>query len=519
MNPFKVLIVDDEVNIVKGLELLVERYLPECQIVGLAYDGEEGIRQALAKEPDIILTDIRMPQVDGIELIRRLKETGSEARFIILSGFADFEYAKSAIDLGVENYLLKPVEEEALCTGIRKLCAVLDVQNKQKKQIREYGLKEILENAGDKPNEIRSKLAALDFPMKEERYLCVVLECTGNKPELILPDLQTEITDVFSFCKTVFSVLFSKSMVVWILGYKKEQEGEISKGILQIKKQLSIYKNREINVGIGVSNSRPEGIGISFEEARCALNYKVIKHGGGVIRYKEIQNLQNNQTMVDVQDVKQLEDYMEAMDEEGCRQTVDLIFKKIQEAGDISLMDLQILSLNLVLSGIRKLPFMQFQLNSYLGRNILSLESISRFQTMEQLKNWIVNMLKSMNELMLKENLPERRDIVEEIKEYINRNYNKEINLNDIADQFYINPVYLSQLFKKRTGETYQKYLTGIRMKRACKLLGETELKLYEIAELIGYSDPNYFSRMFVRFYGMKPNEYRVSQGEEKGYE
>ena len=513
MSQFKVLIVDDEINIINGLALLIERYLPECRIVGMAYDGEQGIHQALVSQPDIVLTDIRMPQADGIALIRRLKEAGSQARFIILSGYTEFEYAKSAISLGVEDYILKPVEEDELCAVIKKVCASLEMQNQQIKQIREYGLREILTASGERRN-IRLKLSVLDFSLDAERYLCVVWEYDDREEKPALAGLKESAAKCLDFCRTVLTVPFLKSLAVLILVYDKENEEKPGKAVIRMKQQLSKNMDMEFSVGIGLSCSRPEGICESFEEARCALNYKVIKGSGSVISYKEIQNLQTNQTLVDMQDVKQLEDCIDSMDDSGCRRAVDQIFKKLEHAGDVSLTDLQILSLNLVLSGIRKIPFMQFQLNSYLGINILSLESISRFRTVEQLKNWIVNMLKSMNELMLKENLPQRRDIVAEIKEYINKNYNQEISLNDIADRFYMNPYYLSQLFKKRTGETYQKYLTDIRMNRARKLLEETDLKIYEISEIIGYNDSNYFSRVFERQAGMKPLEYRTGEAD-----
>lgn len=128
---------------------------------------------------------------------------------------------------------------------------------------------------------------------------------------------------------------------------------------------------------------------------------------------------------------------------------------------------------------------------------------------MEQLKHWIINVLQGMNELMLKQSMPEKRDVIEESKEYIARHFEQDITLNDISERFFINPYYFSQLFKKRTGVTYQKYLTGIRIARAKKLLEETDLKLFEISEMVGYSDVNYFRRVFEKYEGVKPNEYR----------
>lgn len=518
MKRYRVLIVDDEVNIVKGLTLLIERLIPECQVAGVAYDGISGSQVAMAMNPDIILTDIRMPEADGIEMIRCLKAAGHPARFIILSGYADFEYAQSAISMGVEGYIIKPVEETELCEVFSKVCRSLKAENerlrqfqKMKHTVNEYGLKEILEAGGDSPGHIRQKLSALDVSLTGERYLCTIWQKHHHsRNETDFPAaLQKALESCLDFACPVPPVLMTQGSVAVIMVYDQDRENQVRAGIAKARGMIPGIPGTELSVGMGTSRRLPEQIPESFEEARCALNYQVLKGCGCIIRYEEISHLETSQTLVDDRDIKALEEYIDAMDDAGCRQAVDRIFDKIGQTDGISLSDLQILSLNLVLTGIRKIPFMQFQLNSYLGRNILSLESISRFQTVEQLKNWIINMLKSMNELMLKENLPKRQDIIAEIKLYINKNYNREISLNDIAERFYINPYYLSQLFKKRTGETYQKYLTGIRMNRAGKLLTETELKLYEIADLVGYSDANYFSKIFERHTGMKPNEYR----------
>ena len=133
---------------------------------------------------------------------------------------------------------------------------------------------------------------------------------------------------------------------------------------------------------------------------------------------------------------------------------------------------------------------------------------------MEQLKNWILNVLKSMNELMLQEPAGERKDLISEIKSYIRNHFTEDISLKDISERFYINSSYFSTLFKKKTGQTYQNYLISLRISLARKLLGETDLRLYEICEMVGYRDINHFNRIFERETGKKPGEFRRSAQE-----
>ena len=148
-------------------------------------------------------------------------------------------------------------------------------------------------------------------------------------------------------------------------------------------------------------------------------------------------------------------------------------------------------------------------MNQYLGKNLFSLDNISRFYTIEQLENWIINTLTSVRELLLKEGLCEKKDIIAEVKEYIASNYTKDISMVEAAELFYVNPYYLSHLFKKKTGVTFQSYLTNLRIERAKKLLEDTDMKIYEICEFSGYSNNNHFIKIFTKIVGIKPSEYR----------
>ena len=185
------------------------------------------------------------------------------------------------------------------------------------------------------------------------------------------------------------------------------------------------------------------------------------------------------------------------------------MFQIIAESEKMSIKDLQIFTVSLILCGIRQMPSLQYQLNEFLGRNILSLENVSKFQSIEQMQNWIINVLFGMFDLKLKEKMLERKDVIEEIREYITKNFDKEISLKDISERFFINPSYFSQAFKKKTGETYQNYVTNLRIARAKKLLEETDLKVYEVSEMVGYPDTKHFSRVFEKVAGMKPTEYK----------
>lgn len=142
----RILVVDDEPNIAEGIQIMIQREMPSSSVVGLAYDGTQGIGMAMSLKPDIILTDIKMPNLDGIGMIRQLISAGSASRFVILTGYSDFNYAKSAISLGVENYITKPIDKEELFLTIRKIHS--DIQKKSEDTKELQRMKDVFQNYG-----------------------------------------------------------------------------------------------------------------------------------------------------------------------------------------------------------------------------------------------------------------------------------------------------------------------------------------------------------------------------------
>lgn len=519
-------VVDDEEIIAEGIKFLIEKGMPACRVIAIACDGTEGYKIAAEEKPDIILTDMRMYQMDGIEMIRRLKAAGLNARYIILSGYAEFEYAKQAIALGVEDYITKPVEEEELYRTFEKVCSLIQQEKQHARQMKElqetvgeysqsmkkYYLRDVLENG--KHSEDTLQLQQIDF-FRNPSFLCAVFEYGTRekaKPEEPAWEIFQKQCQVHMEKQYAVEILKGRERNQWIVILGSSRQTEMR----EVKNQMGkvrFYTQEQgeglVCTGIGLWHKKIQGMRKSYEEALCALNYKIIKGPESLVSYDEIREIASRPAQISEEEIQALEKCINGMDNEGCRRVIERIFFNINAEGKLSPENLQVLAINLVLFGIRKMPFMQLQINEYLGKNVLSLENITKFKTVEQLKNWIINVICGMNELMRKQNLPEKRDVVNEVREYISKNFNQDISLADISEKFFINPYYFSQLFKKKTGETYLSYLTGVRIARAKKLLEETDLKIYEICQLIGYGDVNHFNQVFEKREGMKPSTCR----------
>ncbi len=521
---YKVVIVDDEPIIAFGIQFMIERYCPECRVAAIGTDGEDGFRKIRENRPDIVITDICMPETDGLELIGKLKEEDCPAHFIILSGYSDFNYARRAVSLGVEDYITKPVEEDELTEVIGRVCRKIDSERLSRRndalmneKLREYTLREVLSGGG---LEREQKLCLLDnigFPLSDASYCCLLIgkreDFSGQ--EGIREKLQ-RLTDTYlDFCRDSFLLMnVQQSSCILLVLDEHAKLSALNNRLEMYRYALMELTEKELSIGCSLIHVRADELTEAFEEARCAYNYRMLHESASVIYYEGISGVETQLERIDPELVHSLEEAVDSMDELRCRRALDALFFELEKIPNISLEQVRLLSLNILLTGIRKIPFVQFQINEYLGRNLFSLEGISKFESMEQLKNWILNVLKSMNELMLQEPAGERKDLISEIKSYIRNHFTEDISLKDISERFYINSSYFSTLFKKKTGQTYQNYLISLRISLARKLLGETDLRLYEICEMVGYRDINHFNRIFERETGKKPGEFRRSAQE-----
>lgn len=507
---YKVLIVEDEKEKARGIAYLVEKYNPECTPVLLAHDGREGYEKAEKEQPDIILTDIRMPVMDGLEMIRSLRGVNFSAEFIVLSGYAEFSYAKKAIELGVRDFITKPVDEEELSKTLSKVCkeiterrATEDSLCKLNDDMRNYALRNFLTGGTDSQHKVGEYLKQMGVLEEHGQYTCMVIEW-----DEALCDFHIEEGLISKNRMFFYGVKIGNAQMAVVVGAKSMDIEEKKNLVWQyiIKEEQHRF---HISIGIGSTYKDYAQLPKAYEEACVAQNYRILKGSGTAILFEELYDMENRTDLLTEKETEQLKDRIDRFDQDGFHIAVKGIFNRTLAENNLSLPELQKLSLNIVLLGLHNIPTAQLRMNEYFGKNLFTLKSIEKFKTMEQLENWIMNMVSSMNEVMLKDSVPKKQDLIVEAKEYIRHNYNQNVTLNDISKQFYINPYYFSQLFKKKTGMTYQKYLTDYRVDRAKKLLAETELRIYEVCKLVGYSDANHFNQIFERSEGMKPSEYR----------
>ncbi|WP_127586354.1 response regulator [Paenibacillus koleovorans] len=406
----KVMLVDDETKIVEGLTVMIDWNKYGFEICGRARNGLEALQIARQLEPDLIVTDIRMPQMDGLELIREWKSTHPQTQFIILSGFTEFQYAKQAMQLGVRHYVLKPIEETALEASLVEVARSIASLREEESEL----------------NLLRSRSAAY-LELQRENMLRDWIHAGKHTDEIIASLHELEVDFPYS----------SNSSLALVR----------SDGKLWNEPDLSVVSTVLTETLPDLSASYP----FRFEEGELGIMFSF---SGG-------------------------------WPEEELQRWVQLVSVKLSGHFGCTVRA----AAGSIVSSMNSLN------ESYkLARSALGAASAANSELSRELPN----------------EQSHKRNIIDEIKAYIDEHFDEQLTLTSIADSFYLHAHYLSQLFKKKTGVTFLHYLTHVRMEQAKQQLVSTDLKVYEISRLVGYEDSKYFSKIFERTVGMKPSEYKL---------
>jgi two-component system response regulator YesN len=515
---YKVILVDDEKQIIEGLTAIINWQKYNCMVVGAAYNGKMGIEQALLLKPDIIVTDIRMPHIEGIEMVAKIQENQPNIKFIILSGFSEFNYAKKGMELGVKHYVLKPVEEIELEASIELVVSELNTEKKQRAKLEEYKelsssgkllqqehLMRDLLNTNKENEDILEALEdhgiVLDYPY----VTCMIAKMENIK---LKPRTNT-FTIYHSKDYTLISFRYSHREYAVMMVHAWKGGLNFHEAIRAIQSSLSDTLNSSVILAIGSTYSSLRHIGQSFEEARRAIGYMMLGKKEDILFFDQ---LQYSDSMINLPQemLQKLDSAVEQMNTEACSSTIEQILNSLKDSEQLRQIDLRIQCLNLYLITASKMTPMQVQqLNYLVGENIMSLEVKTTIWTLNMCKDWMNTLFQSIIELKKQHQPNTNRNVVDEVKAYLDNNFAENLTLFSIAERFYISPNYLSQLFRKKTGDTFLGYLTKVRVEKAKYLLLHEEAKIYEICNQIGYEDPKYFRKVFEKIVGIKPSEYR----------
>lgn len=535
----KVFLAEDEFIIREGIKNNIDWQAHGYEFCGEASDGELAFPLIQKTRPDILITDIKMPFVDGLALSRLVKKELPETEIIILSGYEEFDYAKEAIQIGVARYLLKPINGETLLQEIDSVAEIILGKQKEK-EIREKYQKEMEENSlrdqmdlfqhlvtGDcSMEELLSVADKLDLKIMAPWYSIVLLKIQSMKhdyeeysgsivvvDERIAKLAEPEHVLIFDRALEGRAFLFKADSEDELLAYQKEYLGDV-------KEVFSSYMNLRYFGGIGTPVNRLREIPASFEDAShafahrylvaesCILDSSLLMQEGAA----EQEDFRISAVNPEQIDRTKMQEFLRTGDLDEVVYFVDEFFGKLDGGAMKSKIFRQYITMDAYFSIVDFLKGLGLQKDEIEAPD----QDSSILQDEKSAMDYIVRIMEKALVLREKKASSRYEDVVSEVIHYIEDNYaQEELSLNLLASHVNFSPNHLSMIFSQQTGQTLIRYLTDYRMNRAKELLRCSSKKSSVISMEVGYKDPHYFSYLFKKTQGMTPTQYRGGRAAE----
>lgn len=525
----KIMIVDDENLFREALKKTIPWNDLGYEICCEAENGYDALEKIAEFKPDVALVDINMPMMDGIELAAEIKESGLDIRVIIITGYGEFNYARQAIEVGVENYLLKPIDEEQLIKVLNSVKKKINIKiDELKKQVIVYKplLKEMLLNSllqgtrlfAERELITLKKSLAIDFDTQP--YQVVIIElCEKQEYKWDENERQLWIFAVSNIANEIFSdiCIFESCqdihgrlcVVVHVKPMDMNWRQDVSNLCERVR--ISIAKFLKFSVTVGVSDIH-EGyryITQSYNEALYALKNRLMVGENRVILYGNV--VVSHEVSINIYPVEQRQQLLMAARMSGfdeVDETIHSIFREIR-LSKVSNDLVMIKCIELVSTCFEFVAGTGNEIRSVFGDGFNIFEEIHKKKTVDELELWIKEIFhKVMNSELANINIRFSKT-VEDAKKYINENFSKfDLKIDEIARQVYIGYGRLCLLFKRETGKTINDYITEIRINKAKKLIDDGCNSVSAVSARIGYADANYFGKCFKKIYGITPGRY-----------
>ncbi|MCR2806413.1 response regulator [Paenibacillus soyae] len=524
---YKVVLVDDEPIILRSLEAAIPWEELRVQIAGKARNGEEALQLFREQKPDMIISDIRMPSIDGITLMSEVMSINPKLIFIVISGYGDFEYARQAIREGASDYLLKPIDHDELTGMIRKSVAKLDAERRAAEEseellhsmealsllARERMFAELIEG---NPRPLQH-LSWLENGLLDRPYVMAVVQLDhfaamnkqwSHAEKRLWFFAIRNILDEFSAHNDAIA-MFPFHSGEWVLLFEHMPEGRRRKLGEEIVRLVSQYAKLSCSVGFGVKAQGADQLNAAYQSAYEALYQRFYSGPENVFLDKEAAG----EPLSDAASFP----YPKSLETELTRaiRSLDLerqraLFDELRTVLDQSAARRETLTSYMVeLAIVAHREFEQLNV----GVHSSSRELLQRIQESSTLGEAIEACKDACSEWTL-QHLGARRyedgsALIEKARRYIDNHYRSDLGIDEVSEFVGLSTSHFCTLFKQTTGSTFLEYVTECRIDKAKYMLAHSEVKVYQVAPLVGYQDPRYFTQVFKKVTGLTPSEYR----------
>jgi two-component system response regulator YesN len=532
----RMIIADDEYNVREGLKEVVPWDELGIEIIGDAADGQEAFDLCLALKPDILLTDIRMPMMDGLEAAIKLKELADPVRLIIISGAQDFNYAKTALSLNADGYILKPIKLPELLETVRKVVDSISMErnrnekDQQMKQqllenmpvLREKFLANLTQGMYKSEQDVLNKLDFFGLPpvidglwvvavLRIDEYEKVIERYNEENKHLLSFSVNNILEEIIeqshaglTFCmnENEYIIIFNQASHsdTWRLAICQEMIDCINK-----------YLRMSISVGVGSPVQKVYALNFSYQEALSAIEYRFYTGQNSVL---QISDFIKNRDSLDYPKLYEAENKlinaMKLGNQEEVSRIIGEIFDELCTDRNLPVDYVQSICVELINMAARALYELEENIHLIVTDYSTIFSDINSKREAALLRDAMTAVFKQLTNYFAQKHTQKNNRTIQKVKDLISQKYMENITVARLCEEVYLSPNYLSFIFKQETGESVIEYITKVRMEAAKELLKSKDLKILEVSEMVGYENSTYFSTVFKKYTGMYPQKYRT---------
>ncbi len=529
MDLYKVILVDDEEEVREAIRRRIDWEEIGFTVAGTAENGEDALELAEMCEPDVVMTDIQMPFMDGLTLLRKLKERFPDIRSVIFSGYDDFEYAKEAIKLESEEYILKPVDAAELKKVFSRIRERLDEQIKMRRNVEQLSMyyensrpmmKEQLLIGLLEGRELQYDLERYqkDFGFQiESAFYCVAAfritpvqnEKAKLDKNLMAVSLKQIVTDRLKDVLPVEAFVYLDTVCVLARLKGTDRYTVFVEEMDRICRSAHKLLDANVCAGIGRVYGNAESIHTSFLEAKDAFHHRIFVGENQAICISDVDPTCNIEDYVSEKQIRHIIRQIKIGTPESLESEIRDFVEKLKKS-DIGLNQLRIFYAEYIVELLRLMRGHGINIAETEIGNINTNEEMDGIASMDEFADRLIELAESIQDQISTSRLDTTKKLAEDAKQYILDHYSEsKLSVDDICAHLGVGTSYFSSVFKKDTGMSFVTYLTNVRMNEAQRLLDTTDEKSYIIAGLVGYEEPNYFSYVFKKHFGTSPSKYR----------
>jgi len=524
----RLLIVDDEEEIRTGIRDLIDWETNGIQVCGEASSGMEALKCVDETEPDIMLVDIRMPIMSGLEVIESLSSGKQHIKTIILSGFDDFLYAQKALKLGTFDYLLKPCRPEEILDTVLKAKALIEAERKKKEVLSRYKL-QLSESLPILKEKFLTRLVKGEYKyigniktkfeffkmgihpgnikvgiVRIDDYFSMLNRFSNEDMELMKFAVKN-ITGELIGSRFNCDVFESNDDIIAIINIDEEQKSSFQSILDEIRQKIKSFLGFAVSIGVGNYYSSIDDLQHSYDEALEALEIRFFSGEDCVIHYEDIscfEEMKNSFPLIEERDILNC---IKFGNEKNLHLQFEAFFSEISSKSNSKEHFLKS-GMALLFSIYHLCIEKGIDTDEFWGQ-YSPFDEIAKLDTVGKLKAKLWDIVKFAYDKF--NNKKNSNKLIELATKFIKQNYYKDIGLDTVAHEIYITPGYVSLLFKQSLGTNFVDYLHKTRIEKACEILKDIRLKTYEVSTSVGYNDEKYFTQIFKKYTGMTPTQYR----------